>query len=101
MKDIDYSTYYWQDDTVRLRAMKSEDWELHYLSRFDSSARRGLQYEIELPPTEDGDRQMAIEYANFNKTRGRIMFTIETLDGNIIGGINLNSINVKTALCLD
>jgi hypothetical protein len=27
MKDINYDTYYWLDDLVRLRAMDPEDWE--------------------------------------------------------------------------
>lgn len=90
-----YKNYYWQDDKIRLRAMLPEDWESHYKSRFDSEARRKLEYYVELPPTESEDRQMAEYFSNFNQSGGRIMFVIETLDGQAVGGINLNSIDER------
>jgi len=93
MKQINYSTYYWQNDLVRLREGKPEDWEESYYNCFDSPARFMLQSELELPPVETEHRQSSDEYAGF-KT-GRLMFAIETLDGINVGGINLNSIDER------
>jgi RimJ/RimL family protein N-acetyltransferase len=95
MKAIDYSKYFWQNDLVRLRAMHDEDWEVHYLNRFDSEARRLLEYEVELPPTASGEKDAAAKFADFAPETGRLMFVIETLDGEAVGGINLNSIDER------
>lgn len=43
MRDIDYSNYFWQDEVIRLRAIQPEDWENHYINRFDTPARRLLE----------------------------------------------------------
>ena len=94
-KKIDYSNYFWQDDKVRLRAIQSEDWEGDYISNFDTPARRLLECAIELPPTISGSKKFVEENADFASTNGRIMFTIENLEGKNIGGINLNSIDER------
>lgn len=95
MLNIDYSHYYWQDDEVRLRAIQTEDWESCYASDFDTPARRFLECAIELPPTISGAKRFVEENADFSSTNGRIMFTIEKLTGESIGGINLNSIDER------
>ncbi|MBS4199141.1 GNAT family N-acetyltransferase [Bacillus sp. FJAT-49732] len=95
MRKIDYSNYFWQDDKVRLRAIQSEDWEGDYISKFDTPARRLLECAIELPPTISGSKKFVEENADFASTNGRIMFTIENLEGKNIGGINLNSIDER------
>jgi RimJ/RimL family protein N-acetyltransferase len=94
MVEPDYSSY-WQDGAVRLKAMRQEDWEDHFRSRFDSVARRLLQYEIELPPTVVGEKEMAATFSDFAQGSGRLMFVIETTDGIPVGGINLNSIDER------
>ncbi|MCR8658701.1 GNAT family N-acetyltransferase [Paenibacillus endoradicis] len=95
MLDIDYSNYFWQDDQVRLRAIGADDWESCYMSDFDTPARRFLECAIELPPTIAGAKKFTEENADFSSTNGRIMFTIENLNGDSIGGINLNSIDQR------
>ncbi|WP_282943005.1 GNAT family N-acetyltransferase [Paenibacillus sp. RC67] len=95
MQNIDYSNYYWQDDEVRLRAIQAEDWESCYISAFDTPARRLLQTAIELPPTISEAKKFAEENADFSSTNRRIMFTIENLNCESIGGINLNSIDER------
>ncbi|WP_342555660.1 GNAT family protein [Paenibacillus sp. FSL R7-0652] len=95
MRTIDYSQYYWQDDKVRLRAIEEEDWESVYAEGFDSPARILLECAVELPPTISGAKQFVEQNAAFSSTNGRIMFTVENLDGDIIGGINLNSIDER------
>jgi RimJ/RimL family protein N-acetyltransferase len=95
MRDINYDTYYWQDDFVRLRAMEPGDWEISYENRYDSGGRRLLQYEIELPPTVQGERDAVERYCAFDGGSGRLMFTIETLEGENVGALNLNAIDEK------
>lgn len=95
MKKENYQNYFWQNHLVRLRAMKEEDWESHYYNRFDTPARRLLNYEVELPPTVEEAQSMTKHFQNFNQESGRIMFTIETLDGINLGGGNINSIDEK------
>ena len=90
-----YRGYFWQSDLVRLRAIEEEDWEGHYRNRYDTPGRRCLNYEVELPPTVDEARAFVEKYGGFREGSGRIMFSIETLDGELVGGINLNSIDER------
>lgn len=93
--NIDYTDYFWQDDQIRLRSIRPEDWEFDYMGRFDTPARRLLECTTELPPTMTECRKFAEENAEFLSANGRIMFTIETVEGLALGGINLNSIDER------
>lgn len=96
MRPIDYSHYFWQDDAIRLRAPKPEDWEDHYVNRFDTPARRLLECQVELPPTITEAKALSEQYADFSpSSSNRLMFTIESLDHEPVGGVNLNSIDEK------
>lgn len=95
MKPINYDNYFWRDDLVHLRAIEEGDWESHYYNRFDTPGRRFLDYTVELPPTVAECREFAEQFAGFAPGTGRIMFTIENLDGEVVGGVNLNSIDEK------
>lgn len=95
MREICFDSYFWQNELVRLRAMEEGDWEDHYYNRFDTPARRVLNYEVELPPTVTEAQELMARFAEFKPGTGRLMFTITTLDGQSVGGINLNSIDEK------
>jgi len=95
LKKINYNKYFWQEGPVRLRGMEEKDWEAHFYNRFDSEGRRLLNYQVELPPTELEAKEMVEKFKDFKNAEGRIMFTIESLDGEVVGGINLNSIDEK------
>ncbi|GIP27230.1 hypothetical protein J23TS9_23600 [Paenibacillus sp. J23TS9] len=95
MKEINYTHYFWQDEVLRLRSIQAEDWEGHYYNRFDTPARRLLECAVELPPTITEAKKFAESYSDFDSGNGRIMFTIESLQGENIGGINLNSIDER------
>ena len=95
MESISYENYYWQNEAVKLRALKFEDWENDFPNYFDSSARFLLEEEIELPPVEEIVQEQYRKYANFNPETGILMFAIENLDGVPVGGLNLNSINER------
>jgi len=90
---IDYSSYYWQNEIVRLRPWRSSDNELHYFDHYDSEARRKLQYVLELPPVRETDN--VGECSIYEPNSGRYGFAIETLDGKYVGVFNLNGINER------
>lgn len=85
----------WEGKKIRLRAIKESDWEQRNKDTSDSNGFRLLNFGVELPKTEEMDREFIEEYINFKNTEGRIMFAIESLEGEHVGGINLNSIDYK------
>lgn len=93
MREIDYSNYYWQDEKIRLRAIQEGDWEGHYINRFDTPARRLLECAVELPPTITEAKNLAETFSDFSSNR--LMFTIENLQRENVGGVNLNNIDEK------
>ncbi len=95
MREISFNNYFWQNETVRLRAVQEKDWEDHYYNLFDSGARQLLEAEVELPPTEERSHEFAEKFKNFAQGTGRIMFTIENMKGENVGGANINSIDMK------
>ena len=95
MRKTNYTSYFWQNDKVRLRAMDLKDWEGHYHNQFDTPARRLLNYAVELPPTEEEAKAMTEAFQNFKPGTGRLMFTIETLEGENVGGANINSMDER------
>lgn len=76
MREIDYNNYFWQDEEIRLRAIKPEDWEGHYINRFDTPARRLIECSVELPPAIAEAQKFTEAYSDF--ASNRLMFTIET-----------------------
>jgi len=95
MREISYENYFWQNDLVRLRGVQENDWELGYVNSFDTPARVLVNYQVELPPTVKDAQCNNNLWLDFDQSHGRIMFTIETLDGTNVGGINLNSIDER------
>jgi RimJ/RimL family protein N-acetyltransferase len=95
MRPIVYDTYFWQDGVVRLRAVGSGDGVHHLYNRYDSPARLLLDAMIELPPTEAEISEFEATWANFGHVDERIMFSIETLAGEYVGGLNINSIDER------
>ena len=77
---INYGTYYWQNELVRLRPATADDWDAFYLNYFDSPARFLLDSLIEVPLTEDEAKEVWNEFIDSSKKKGRLNFTIETLD---------------------
>lgn len=89
-------SYYWQGARVRLRPMHRDDvtrWLAEEQS--DSEAVRFLNCGMDLPKSEHAAQAFADRYAEFNNREERIMFSIETLDGELVGGINIHSMDQK------
>ena len=96
MNEVDYSKYYWQNDKVRLRPIRMEDWKEHYLNLFDNEARFLLNSEIELPFDEQIAEQDWKNWIGegFDKN-GRVRLTIETLERVNVGSFNLHGIDER------
>lgn len=88
--------YFWQGKLIRLRPMHIDDVDL-WLSdeQSDSEGVRFLNSGITLPRSEHDARQFAKEFAEFNNKEERLMFSIETLQGQLVGGINIHSMDHK------
>jgi [ribosomal protein S5]-alanine N-acetyltransferase len=90
------SPYYWQGQHIRLRPMHVDDVALWLAEeQSDSEAVRMLNAGMDLPKSEQDARAFAERYAEFNHRHERIMFSIETLDGELVGGINIHSMNQR------
>ena len=88
--------YFWQGERIRLRPMHADDAERWLAEeQSDTEAARFLDYGVELPKSEQAARSFAERYAEFNNRSERIMFSIDTLGGELVGGINIHSMNEK------
>ena len=87
--------YFWQGEKIRLRGILESDWE-EWLDDFgDSNAIRLLNWGLELPKSPEIAKATFAQWADFKNIANRIMFTIETLDGEPVGGINIHSKDEK------
>lgn len=96
MTNTTHNSYYWQGKRVRLRPMHADDAALWLAEeQSDSEAVRFLNYGMTLPKSEHDAQAFAARYAEFNNRDERIMFSIETVDGELVGGINIHSMDRK------
>ena len=96
MTTIPDNRYYWQGERIRLRPMHVHDANLWLAEEgSDSSAVRFLNCGMDLPKSEHAAQAFAERYAEFNNKEERIMFSIETLDGELVGGMNIHSMDQK------
>ena len=95
---LDYSRYFWQGEQVRLRPLRIQDAEQSFAASLDSPSRQLLQLGVELPTSVELQRTVLDKYAGCKDADGVIVFAIETLAGNYIGGISLHSRDEKNGL---
>jgi RimJ/RimL family protein N-acetyltransferase len=89
------NTYFWQGELIRLRPLTLADTSLWLAEATDSEAIRFMNYGLELPPKVNAAEEFGERYAEYNNLNERIMFSIETLAGQLVGGINIHSMNRK------
>ena len=88
-KEIDYSKYFWQNDLMRVRRSRPDDWKYHNAG-YDSEERFYTDGEQELPTSEDIWKAKWEHYINSNENSDKwICLAFETLDGEYKGGGNL------------
>jgi len=94
--EIDYGKYYWQNDMVRARRARVDDWKHHHRDVYDSDERFFTDYAQELPQDEDLAREDWENYVNAHSGGDkRALFIFETHSGKYVGGGNLHGINER------
>jgi len=94
--ELDYSKYFWQNDLVRVRRSKPEDWKLHFCHMFNSEERFFTNYEQELPWDEETRKENWENYVKSNwNSDEQILFAFETHAGEYVGGGNLHRIDER------
>lgn len=88
---MDDTSYFWQGRLTRLRPLLPDDAERAWQDRSDSPGRLLLQLGIELPVSMDGMRDRMSRYADCRDVDGLILFTIENLDGEDVGGLSYHT----------
>lgn len=94
----DFSRYFWRGDLVRLRPLRVEDAERSFLASLDSPSRQLLQLGVELPTTVELERAKLERFANFRDVNSLIVLAIETLAGELVGGISMHSMDRKNGV---
>ena len=90
----DYSHYFWQGESTRLRPWRLEDAELRFIASLDSPTRQLHQDGVELPTSVELQQEW-LEKAAGGKDDGMIRFAMENLDGATIGWVTLHSRDPK------
>jgi RimJ/RimL family protein N-acetyltransferase len=94
--EIDFSKYFWQNDLVRVRRSKPDDWKHNYHNLYISEDRFFTDYEQELPWDEEIRKENWENYikANWNSDE-HIIFIFESHAGEYVGGGNLHGIDER------
>ena len=95
-KAIDFSKYFWQDDLIRVRRSKPDDWKHHNSPGYNSDERFFSDYRQELPNDDDLWKENWESYVTGNMHNSdRILVAFETLDGKYVGSGNIHGINER------
>jgi RimJ/RimL family protein N-acetyltransferase len=87
---------YWQGDLVRLRAMRPDDDAVFLAEEHaDVEAVRHLNYGITVPRSAASARAFTERFAEFGARDERLMFAIENLAGELVGAINVHSMEPR------
>ncbi|MFN2136605.1 MAG: GNAT family N-acetyltransferase [Candidatus Promineifilaceae bacterium] len=90
------NTPYWQGKLVRLRPMRPDDRHKWLADeQTDADGVRMLNAGMTLPASEHEARSFVQRYAHFNNRQEHLMFSIDNLEGELVGGINLHSMDQK------
>jgi len=93
--EYDRCKYYWQDDLVRIRRSRPDDWKFHD-KQIDSENRFYTDGTQELPSDEELWREKWENYINSNRDNDKwICLAVETLDGEYVGGGNISGIDER------
>jgi RimJ/RimL family protein N-acetyltransferase len=88
---MDYSRYFWQGDKVRLRPLSVDDAENVYIGSLDTPSRQMLQLGTELPKSIESIKEFLEKYSGCRDVDGLVIFAVENLDGENVGGISFHS----------
>ena len=95
---LDYSRYFWQGEKVRLRPLRLDDAEAAFVGSLDSPSRQVLQLGVELPTSVEGIMSSLDKLVDCKDPNGIIIFTVETLEGENVGGLSYHSRDRKNGI---
>jgi RimJ/RimL family protein N-acetyltransferase len=88
------STYFWQGNLIRLRAVEPADWETFHEWNRDSDAARETYY-LPFPKSEEATRRWTEKEALKDPENDVFRLVIETLTGEMVGTINTHSCDAR------
>jgi RimJ/RimL family protein N-acetyltransferase len=92
---IDYSRYFWQGETTRLRPFRLDDAELRFIASLDSPTRQSHMDGIELPTSVELQKAWLEKMAGCKDNGGFVLFATENLAGDTVGWVSLHSRDPK------
>ena len=87
----DYSNYFWQGQSTRLRPWKPEDAELRFMASLDTPTRQMHQDGVELPTSVELQKEWLEKVADDSMIR----LAMENLEGITVGWATLHSRDQK------
>jgi len=93
--EFDYSNYFWQNELVRIRHARPDDWKYHD-KKIDSDERFYSDGTQEVPTDEAKTRERWENYIKTNEGNDKwICLAVETLDGEFIASGNIHGIDER------
>lgn len=92
---LDYSNYFWQGKTIRLRALTSDDAGYRFAQSLDSISREEFNIGIELPTTVELQKGYLDKYGGCKQVNTMIAFALETHEQAYAGLATIHSIDER------
>jgi len=94
--EYDYSKYFWQNELVRLRRSRPDDWRFHDKPEINSDERFYSDGEQELPSDHTRRQENWENYITSTEDNDKwICLAVETLDGEYVGSGNIRGIDER------
>ncbi len=95
MTTVKLDKYFWQNNKVRLRPLKEDDWEQLNQYYFDSEAKFYLYGELPFPASEVSIKNFIKNNSTLSYSSSSLHFIIENLKDENVGFIFIHSIDEK------
>ena len=92
---MDYSHYFWQGESTRLRPFRLEDAELRFIASLDSPTRQAHVGGIELPTSVELQKAWLEKVSGCQDNGSIVLFAMENLTGATVGWVSLHSRDQK------
>ena len=93
---VDFNKYFWQNELIRVRRAKPDDWKYNNHLKYDSEDRFFQDCEQELPTGDELWQEQWENYINANQNSDElVILSFENHAGEYVGGGNLHGINER------
>lgn len=87
--------FYWKGQNIIIRTERERDAQAKWEEQFDSESRRLLEDETELPISYEAYVKLFTNCESIDYKSDRISLYIENLDGEFVGWININDLDMR------